>query len=227
MPQTGWKPSRPIGRTALPTASASSAKMTANFMAAAASTRSMKHPIANLGYWIKTPSTGKGIATEATIALARFCIQKIGLQRIEIIMSVQNGASKAVAISRRRPIRRPRQKPPAAPRQTPRRLPLLHHPRRPHLNPASPTENPQSSRRKPQSSRPKHSVISTETLSHLDRSGEISHLSPPTPQSPPATPKQSKPHFPTYKTPNSANPSQFARIAPFAPPPFPKRTGQP
>lgn len=58
-----------------------------------------KHPIANLGYWIKTPSTGKGIATEATIALARFCIQKIGLQRIEIIMSVQNGASKAVAIS--------------------------------------------------------------------------------------------------------------------------------
>ncbi len=56
-----------------------------------------EHPIANLGYWIKTPSTGKGIATEATVALARFCFQKIGLQRIEIVMSVQNGASKAVA----------------------------------------------------------------------------------------------------------------------------------
>lgn len=56
-----------------------------------------EHPIANLGYWIKTPSTGNGIATEATVALARFCIEKIGLQRIEIIMSVQNGASKAVA----------------------------------------------------------------------------------------------------------------------------------
>lgn len=56
-----------------------------------------EHPIANLGYWIKTPSTGKGIATEATIGLARFCTEKMGLQRIEIVMSVQNSASKAVA----------------------------------------------------------------------------------------------------------------------------------
>lgn len=55
------------------------------------------HPIANLGYWIKTPSAGKGIATEATIGLARFCTEKMGLQRIEIVMSIQNRASKAVA----------------------------------------------------------------------------------------------------------------------------------
>jgi len=58
-----------------------------------------EHPIADLGYWIKTPSTGKGIATEATMGLSRFCIEKMGLQRIEIVMSVQNGASKAVAIA--------------------------------------------------------------------------------------------------------------------------------
>ena len=56
-----------------------------------------EHPIANLGYWIKTSSTGKGIATESTIGLSRFCIEKMGLQRIEIVMSVQNRASKAVA----------------------------------------------------------------------------------------------------------------------------------
>lgn len=56
-----------------------------------------EHPIANLGYWIKTSSTGKGIATEATIGLARFCTEKMGLQRIEIIMSIRNDASKAVA----------------------------------------------------------------------------------------------------------------------------------
>ena len=56
-----------------------------------------EHPIANLGYWIKTSSTGKGIATEATIGLAHFCTESLGLQRIEIIMSVRNAASKAVA----------------------------------------------------------------------------------------------------------------------------------
>ena len=55
------------------------------------------HPIANLGYWTKTSSSGRGIATEATIGLARFCTKKLDLQRIEIVMSIQNGASKAVA----------------------------------------------------------------------------------------------------------------------------------
>lgn len=60
-------------------------------------TRVDEHPVGNLGYWIKTASTGKGIATEATIALAQFGLKQVGLQRIEIIMSVQNAASKAVA----------------------------------------------------------------------------------------------------------------------------------
>lgn len=56
-----------------------------------------EHPIGNLGYWVKTASTGQGIATEATIALAKFALGPIGLQRIEIIMSVHNEASKRVA----------------------------------------------------------------------------------------------------------------------------------
>ena len=56
-----------------------------------------EHPIGNLGYWIKTASTGKGIATEATSSLADFGIHQIGLQRIEIIMSTHNDASRKVA----------------------------------------------------------------------------------------------------------------------------------
>jgi len=55
------------------------------------------HPIGNLGYWIKTASTGQGIATEATIGLARFAIEHIGVQRVEIIMAVENLKSKSVA----------------------------------------------------------------------------------------------------------------------------------
>ena len=56
------------------------------------------HPVANLGYWIRTSSTGQGLATEATIALAAFGFAKLGLQRIEIIMSTENIASRKVAI---------------------------------------------------------------------------------------------------------------------------------
>jgi ribosomal-protein-serine acetyltransferase len=56
-----------------------------------------EHPVVNLGYWLKSSATGQGFATEATIGLARFAMEEIGLQRIEIIMSVENSASKAVA----------------------------------------------------------------------------------------------------------------------------------
>lgn len=58
-----------------------------------------EHPVGNLGYWIKAGSTGQGIATEATIALAEFGILKIGLQRVEILMSIENQASRNVAVS--------------------------------------------------------------------------------------------------------------------------------
>lgn len=56
-----------------------------------------EHPIGNLGYWIRTSSVRSGIATEATIALAAFALREIGLQRIEIVMSVDNEASRMVA----------------------------------------------------------------------------------------------------------------------------------
>tara|TARA_B100000519_G_scaffold68344_1_gene58099 strand:+ start:380 stop:994 length:615 start_codon:yes stop_codon:yes gene_type:complete len=56
-----------------------------------------EHPSANLGYWIRSDATRRGVATEATIGLARFGFAHLGLQRIEIIMSVRNTASRRVA----------------------------------------------------------------------------------------------------------------------------------
>lgn len=56
-----------------------------------------EHPVGNLGYWITSAATGKGYATEATLGLANFAVQYLKFLRIEIIMSTQNKASKAVA----------------------------------------------------------------------------------------------------------------------------------
>lgn len=57
-----------------------------------------EHPMQNLGYWVKTASTGQKIATEVTIELARFGVESLGLERIEIVMSVENPGSRQVAI---------------------------------------------------------------------------------------------------------------------------------
>lgn len=56
-----------------------------------------EHPLMNLGYWVRSSETGKGIATEATRGLAGFAIRHLGLARVEIIMSVHNTASQRVA----------------------------------------------------------------------------------------------------------------------------------
>lgn len=53
--------------------------------------------IANLGYWVRTSETRKGIATEATLALAAFAFDHLDLQRLEILMAESNLASKLVA----------------------------------------------------------------------------------------------------------------------------------
>ena len=51
----------------------------------------------NLGYWLKTGSTGKGYATAATKLLAEFGIEELKLKRIEILASVENIPSQKVA----------------------------------------------------------------------------------------------------------------------------------
>lgn len=52
---------------------------------------------ANLGYWLRTDATGHGYATAATKLMARYGMETLGLQRIEIIMSTENEPSRAVA----------------------------------------------------------------------------------------------------------------------------------
>ncbi len=52
---------------------------------------------ANLGYWVRTARTGRGIATEATRALATAAFEDLDLQRIEIAAAIGNRASQRVA----------------------------------------------------------------------------------------------------------------------------------
>lgn len=55
------------------------------------------HGFANLGYWVRSEATGRGIATAATLLLAQFGFEDIGLNRVEIIVDVDNAASRRVA----------------------------------------------------------------------------------------------------------------------------------
>jgi ribosomal-protein-serine acetyltransferase len=55
------------------------------------------HKSCNLGYWVRTGATGCGLAAAAARRLARYGLTEAGLQRIEIVASVQNLASQRVA----------------------------------------------------------------------------------------------------------------------------------
>ena len=55
------------------------------------------HQMANLGYWVRTSATGKGVAAKATRLVAGFGFFELGLERIEIIAAVDNLASQRVA----------------------------------------------------------------------------------------------------------------------------------
>ncbi|HYP54233.1 MAG TPA: GNAT family protein [Pyrinomonadaceae bacterium] len=55
------------------------------------------HQRANLGYWVRTSATGRGAATAATRLLARYGLEKLGFQRIEVVAAVGNHASLRVA----------------------------------------------------------------------------------------------------------------------------------
>jgi len=52
---------------------------------------------ANLGYWVRTHQTNKGIATATTLLLARFAFNELRLNRVEITVAVDNQASLRVA----------------------------------------------------------------------------------------------------------------------------------
>lgn len=53
--------------------------------------------MANMGYWIRTSETRKGAATSAVLLLARFGFERLGLNRIEILVSTLNMPSQRVA----------------------------------------------------------------------------------------------------------------------------------
>jgi ribosomal-protein-serine acetyltransferase len=53
--------------------------------------------LANLGYWVRSSNTGRGIAGRATRLAARFGIEQLGLVRVEIVVAVGNQRSLRVA----------------------------------------------------------------------------------------------------------------------------------
>ena len=53
--------------------------------------------IANLGYWVRTGQTRQGVATAATRLLARFGFEELSLNRVEIVVAIENRVSLRVA----------------------------------------------------------------------------------------------------------------------------------
>ena len=55
------------------------------------------HRRANLGYWVRTDRTGQGVATAATLLLAKWGFEALNLTRIEILVETGNERSLRVA----------------------------------------------------------------------------------------------------------------------------------
>jgi RimJ/RimL family protein N-acetyltransferase len=53
--------------------------------------------IGEIGYWVATEHTGRGVATRSTRLLAAWALGEVGLERIEIVAAVTNERSRAVA----------------------------------------------------------------------------------------------------------------------------------
>ena len=52
---------------------------------------------ANLGYWVRASRMGQGVATVAARLVARFGLETLCMQRLEIVAAVDNTASQRVA----------------------------------------------------------------------------------------------------------------------------------
>jgi len=55
------------------------------------------HRIGNLGYWVRQSELGKNIASRATKAIIEFGFHDLNLQRLEIVVALENLASQKVA----------------------------------------------------------------------------------------------------------------------------------
>jgi len=56
-----------------------------------------EHRMANLGYWVRTSATGRGVATAAARELAAFAFRETSLIRLELVVALGNAASHRVA----------------------------------------------------------------------------------------------------------------------------------
>jgi RimJ/RimL family protein N-acetyltransferase len=56
-----------------------------------------EYQMCNLGYWVRTSETGRGLASRATRMCARFGLRELGLQRIEIVAALNNIPSQKAA----------------------------------------------------------------------------------------------------------------------------------
>jgi len=55
------------------------------------------HNFANLGYWVRSSRTRRGIASAATRLIAQFGLEELKFHRLEILAAVNNVASQRVA----------------------------------------------------------------------------------------------------------------------------------
>jgi ribosomal-protein-serine acetyltransferase len=55
------------------------------------------HRFGNLGYWVRTSATGRGVASEAARQMAEFAFRNTDLMRLEIVCAVENRRSQRVA----------------------------------------------------------------------------------------------------------------------------------
>ena len=53
--------------------------------------------LANLGYWVRTSATGQGLGSALARRVARFGVEELRLNRVEILAAVGNRASQRVA----------------------------------------------------------------------------------------------------------------------------------
>lgn len=52
---------------------------------------------ANLGYWVRTSATGQGVATAVAARVARWALEEMAWERVEIVAAAANRASHRVA----------------------------------------------------------------------------------------------------------------------------------
>jgi ribosomal-protein-serine acetyltransferase len=55
------------------------------------------HRVANLGYWVRRSRAGRGIATGAVRQVARYALQELGLNRLDVLVPRGNRPSQRVA----------------------------------------------------------------------------------------------------------------------------------